>query len=316
LKGSPDTWRTQLEEYNRKEPVFALLGGMTDGVWQPIHQFCEENQIPSIFPITDFPVISQTDWYTLYLSKGYYHEGEGAARFLNDRGELKGKPIIQIVRDTREGQALSKGFQEAWRDLEQKAPVTVILKAGETLTAEFLQQKLAQEKPAAIILWDGPESLKTLEMLAAGKDSPTMVLVSSSYLGRSMYSLNEKVRDFTYMTYPYGITQSPEEKSQYLMVPLKKFNEEANAVATNRISQQSYILTLILDMTLIEMRGNYYRDNLLDVIGTFMDLDVPLYDRLSFGPGQRYASKGCFIVQLAKNGHLKKNGWMSGWATQ
>ena len=307
LKGSPDTWRNQLEEYYRKEPVFAILGGMTDGVWQPIHQFCEENQIPSI---------SQTDWYTLYLSKGYYQEGDAAARFLNDKDELKGKTIVQIVRDTREGRALSRGFLETWHDFEQKAPVTVILKAGETLTAELLQQKLAQEKPAAIILWDGPESLKTLEMLAVGKNSPAMVLVSSSFLGKSMYSLNEKVRDFTYMTYPYGITQSPEEKSQYLMVPLKKFNEEANAVATNRISQQSYILTVILNMALIEMRGNYYRDNLLDVISTFMDLDVPLYDRLSFGPGQRYASKGCFIVQLSKNRILKKNGWMSGWATQ
>ncbi|QEM68278.1 hypothetical protein FO488_08945 [Geobacter sp. FeAm09] len=27
LKGPPDTWRKQLEEYNRNEPVFALLGG-------------------------------------------------------------------------------------------------------------------------------------------------------------------------------------------------------------------------------------------------------------------------------------------------
>jgi hypothetical protein len=316
LKGSPESWRAQLEEYYRKEPVFALLGGITKGEWEPIHQFCEENHIPGIFPITDFPVISHTDWYTLYLSKGYYQEGEGAARFLNEKNELNGKPIVQIVRDTREGRALSRGFLETWRDSEQKMPVTVILKAGETLTAEFLQQKVIQEKPAAIILWDGPESLKTLEMLSAMKNRPATVLVSSSFLGKSMFSLNQKVRDFTYMTYPYGMSQSPEEKSQYLMVPLKKFNPEANAVATIRISQQTYILTLVMDMALVEMRGNYYRDNLLDVIGTIMDLDVPLYDRLSFGPGQRYGSKGCHIVQLLQNGRIVKSGWMSGWSTQ
>jgi hypothetical protein len=316
LKGSPETWRAQLEEYYRKEPVFALLGGITNGEWEPIHQFCEENHIPGIFPITDFPVISPTDWYTLYLSKGYYQEGEGAARFLNEKTELNGKPIVQIVRDTQEGRELSRGFRETWRDSEQKMPVTVILKAGETLTAEFLQQKVTQEKPAAIILWDGQESLKTLEMLSAMKNRPAMVLVSSSFLGKSAFSLNEKVRGFTYMTYPYGMSQSPEEKSQYRMMSLKKFDPEANAVATTRISQQTYILTLVMDMTLVEMRGNYYRDNLLDVIGTFMDLDVPLYDRLSFGPGQRYGSKGCHIVQLLKNGRIEKSGWMSGWSTQ
>ncbi len=252
LKGPPETWRHQLEEYNRKAPVFAILGGITNGEWQPIHQFCEENHIPSIFPITDFPVISQTDWYTLYLSKGFYQEGEGAARFLNDNDQLKGRPIVQIVRDTREGRSLSMGFQETWRDFGQKPPETVILKAGETVTAELLQQKLDQEKPAAIILWDGPESLRSLEMLAAEKNRPAMVFVSSTFLGRSMFSSSEQVRDFAYLTYPYGITPAPGEKSLSTMVKQLKFDAEANAAATNRISQKSYGLTLILGMALTE----------------------------------------------------------------
>ena len=58
LKGPPETWRSQLEEYNRKEPVFALIGGITKGEWKPIHQFSEDNHIPCLFPNTDFPVIS------------------------------------------------------------------------------------------------------------------------------------------------------------------------------------------------------------------------------------------------------------------
>ena len=125
-----------------------------------------------------------------------------------------------------------------------------------------------------------------------------------------MFSLNEKVWDFTYLTYPYGITPSPEEKSASSMGGLKEFNAEANAVATNRISQQSYIVFVIMSMALTEMRGNYYRDNLLDVIGTIMDQNAPLYGSLSFGTGQRYASRGCYIVQLAKSGLVKRSGWL------
>jgi hypothetical protein len=105
------------------------------------------------------------------------------------------------------------------------------------------------------------------------------------------------------------MTQLPQEKSPTSM-GIKKFNAEANSVTRNRISQQSYILTLILDMALLDIRGNYYRDNLLDVTGMIMDQDVPLYERLSFGPGQRYASKGCYIVQLAKTGLVKKSSWV------
>ena len=202
--------------------------------------------------------------------------------------------------------------------------VTVLLLAvaaiGIAWTAQqrvtSLQQELVREKPAAIILWDGPESLKTLEMLAAGKNRPATVLISSRFLGKSMLSLNDQVRDFTYLTYPFGISQSPQERSASPSMGVKNFNVEGNTVATIRISQQSFILNLVLDMALLEMKGNYYRDYLLDVIGTIMDLDVPLYDRLNFGPGQRYASKGCHTIQLAKTGLIKKSGWMSGWATQ
>lgn len=319
LKGPPETWRNQLEKYYLKEPVFAILGGMTSGEWQPVHRFCEENQIPCIFPITDFPVISQTDWYTLYFSKGYYQEGEGAANFLNDQDELKSKPILQIVRDTREGRALSSGFLESWRDYGQQAPVTVMLKAGETLSAELLRQQLAQEKPAAIILWDGTESFKTLELLASENNRPAMVLVSSGFLGKSMFSLDEKSRDFTYITYPYRIPLSREEKSllpkdrgqSSMKRPDFTNKVEENSVATNRIWQQSYILTMTLHMALDDLRGNYYRDNLLDVIGTNMDQEIRLYERFSFGPGQRYASRGCFIVQLTKDGLVKKSEWLT-----
>ncbi len=66
-------------------------------------------------------------------------------------------------------------------------------------------------------------------------------------------------------------------------------------------------------MAIERMKGNYYRDNFLDVIDCIMDLDVPLYERVSFGPGQRYASKGCYIVQLSKGEKpvlIKKSNWV------
>ncbi|HEY4743874.1 MAG TPA: hypothetical protein VIH45_04395, partial [Desulfuromonadaceae bacterium] len=128
LKGPADTWRGQLEEYYRKEPVFALLGGITNGDWRPIHQFSEDHRIPCLFPITDFPVVSATDWYTVYFSKGYYQEGEAVARYLNSRDEAAKRPVVQVVRASREGQALAAGFLETWRDLGHPAPLTVTLK--------------------------------------------------------------------------------------------------------------------------------------------------------------------------------------------
>ena len=312
LKGPPATWRAQLEEYYRKDPVFAILGGITTGEWQPVQQFCEDNGIPDLFPITDFPTVSQPNWYTLYFSKGYYQEGEGAARFLNS-SEMKDKPILQIVRDTREGRELSRGFRETRKESGSPEPVTIMLKEGETLSAEALQQKTERVKPAAIVLWDGPEALKTLEMMAAGKNRPSMVLVSSGYLGESMFSLNLQARDFTFLTYPYGLPGMPGERLKPVTEALKVYYPATNAIPTIRVIQQSYIITVILDMALMQMKGNYYRDNMLDQISMIQDMDLPLYERLSFGPGQRYASKGCYIAQLSKtpkNDLIKKSAWV------
>ncbi len=311
LKGPPETWRGQIEEYYRKGPVFALLGGIAKGEWKPIHKFCEDNHIPCLFPITDFPVISETDWYTLYFSKGYYQEGEGAARYLNGMdASLRGRAIVQIVSASREGLALSAGFRETWRDVGNGAPVEVMLKAGETLTWEFLQGVLAREKPAAVILWVDSGVLPALESLAADRNRPEVVFVSSSYLGKSIWTLKEQVRDFTYITYPFRL---PQDEAKYLrdIEPLVK---GARGAGDAQITlKRTYSLIQVLTQALMDMRGNYHRDNFFDVISMMADQQVPLYERLSFGPGQRYASKGCYIVQLTKGASselIKKSDWV------
>jgi hypothetical protein len=308
LKGPPETWRSQLDEYYRKEPVFALIGGITKGGWKPIHQFSEDNHIPCLFPNTDFPVISRTDWYTLYLSKGYYQEGEAAARFLNNSGELlKGRPIVQLVRDSREGRALQAGFQETWQDLGHGAPLTITLKTGEELTRRAVQKLLAKEKPGAVVLWDGSAALLELETLATVKNRPEMVFVSSSCLGKGLWAVKEQVRDFTYITYPFRLPRSPQDKIN-LADPLLYLKTDAT-----KESNQTYAITQIFNMVIMEMRRNYYRDNFLDIIGMIGDMEAPLYEHLSFGPGQRYASKGCYIVQLSrgeKPALVKKSDWV------
>jgi len=313
LKGAPETWPAQLEEYYRKEPVFALLGGITSGDWKPVHDFCESNRIPCLFPQTDFPVVSNANSYTFYLSKGFYQEGEAAARFINRSGDdsTEYPPVVQIVRNSREGRALSAGFEEEWRALGQRPPSTLRLQPGESISPEALAKLLAKDQPVTLLVWDGPEALPLLTSIANMKGKPETLFISSSYLGKKIAALPEQIRDITCITHPYRLPRDEQQLEEfYLGTTIKgRINEDE----TNRILKRSYPLSRVLIDALAEMKENFYRDHFLDVISNHRDLDVPLYERLSFGPGQRYASKGCYIVQLSKGSKpelIRKSDWV------
>ncbi|MBI5633898.1 MAG: amino acid ABC transporter substrate-binding protein [Nitrospirae bacterium] len=313
LKGPSTTWKQQLENYYKTEPVFALLGGITNGDWEPVHRFCEEKGIPDLFPIVDYPVISQKDWYTLYPSRGVRQEGEAAARYLHSMYDLfKGRSIVQIIRADRRAEALARGFRETWAETGHPPAEDIILAKGEKLTAEKLQQIVAKEKPAALLVWDDASLLPAVSSLVGKPDKPGLVIASGTYLGKSLWAVPEEVREFLYMTYPYRL---PQDDARYDKAAKRVLAGKPINLFDPVIIRQSYLTNEILGKALLEMRGEYYRDFLLDTIGMMADQYFPLYERVSFGPGQRYASKGCFMVQLGK-GKSPKLVRRSEWVTQ
>jgi len=311
LKGNPATWRSQLEEYYRREPVFALIAGISPDEWRPVHEFCETNKIPCILPSTDFPVVSEVDRYTLYFSKGYFQEGEAAARFLPSQDRpLQGSKIVQLVSNSPRGKALAEGFSRTLESQGLPAPVTIQQTDAEPFTAETLQRLVERERPDLLALWTGGETLQQLAALTAKGKAPPLLMVSASYLGKELWNIPERLRDSTYITYPYRLPQDDARYARFVM-PADKDRKVPGEVRIikSRVSSALKVMT----QALREMKGNFYRDYLFDVIGMKTDMEFPLYERLSFGPDQRYASKGCYIVQLAKGaqaGLVKKSDWV------
>ena len=337
LHGPESTWRAQLDEYYRKEPVFALLGGISATVWQPVHQFSEQNRIPCLLPITDLPVISDTDWYTLYFNRGTYQEGETAARYLAQNPDVAvDSSLLQIVEDTARARAAAAGFLESWKDLGRTSPQTVYLSAGEQISGELLNKLTGQLRPAALVLWTAAGTRAALESLAARQERSKLVFVSATLLQKDLWALPESVRGFTYISYPYRLDQG---KDLYTVNSRSWLQKRNVPMGDGRISTRLFSLTNVLlepflvvkrDFnpnglgdglvimenqfeTLMHVKRNYYRDYLFDVIGMFADKLSIDYERLSFGPGQRYASKGCYIVQLSpgeKLGLVKRSNWV------
>jgi hypothetical protein len=308
LKGEPSTWSAQLDAYYKKEPVFAILGGISNRPWQPIHDFCEINQIPCLFPITDLPAVSETGWYTYYASKGFYQEGETAGRFLsNSIRDGVGCRVLQIVNSTPQGDALSSGFAAVWSEAGHGQLQTIQL--DKKLDAAALQKLLLQYTPDSVLIWTGDEIVTALAGLPPQLKLPQM-FVSSRYVGKSIASISEPLRDRLFITYPYRLPEDEKTFKGYkeflTLGKLKQPDEK-------RIATRSFSMIHIFLQGLKELRQDFYRDTLLDVLAMRPDQYLPDFERYSFGPGQRYASKGCYIVQLDKGTNpklIKKSEWV------
>ena len=309
VHGPRTGWRNQLEEHYRREPVFALLGGVSGGDWRPVHDFCEANRIPALFPLTPFPVISETDWYTLYVSKGYQQEGEAAARYIAGAGPAGDAPV-QVLRDTPAARALAEGFDRVWRERGHEPPPRLVLGADEELTGARLKEVLERGRVSALLLWASANALPALGELAAAAPRPAVVVLSASDLGAALWSLPEGARPFTFVAYPWRL---PQDELRAATSP-RPLAAPAATDPQQRAAGLALTISEILSQAFMEWRGAYVRDRLLEVIGMMADRTPPYFERLSFGPDQRYASKGCYIVQLSGGPRpelVRKSDWVT-----
>ena len=125
LKGPSDTWAAQLEAYYKAQPVFALVSGLGNASWRPIHDFSERFEVPCIFPQVDVPVLAERDFYTVYLSRGITLEAQALAQYLRDAGERG--PVTQVFRRSDASAAGADAFREAWKAAAGAAPTDLVL---------------------------------------------------------------------------------------------------------------------------------------------------------------------------------------------
>ncbi len=314
LKGPRETWRAQLEDRYRANPVFALLGGVSGGSWEPIHRFCEDLRVPCLFPLTPLPVVSDTDWYTLYFSKGFQQEGEAAARYLRGPARLgKEAAVVQLHRATPEGRALARGFQDRWTGYGNPTPAAVELPEGEPLD-EQVWGEVCGKDPAAVLLWLGEKDLEGLDALQKrGLCRPPLSFASSTLLAGSLGSVPDGLRESLHLTWPRALPAEAQQKKVFVenwlrvrQIPVTDFEAQSKA----------YFLGWMLGAGLMDIREEFYRDYFLDMIDMMIDQSyaIAVYPRLSFGPGQRYASTGCYVVQLGPGPEPEvtaRSGWVS-----
>lgn len=292
LQGTPETWESQLREHLRAEPVFAVLSGAGGRHWEPVHRFCQSARLPCLFPNVDVPVDSERDFYSVYLSDGVLLEADVIARRLASAG--RGGRLVQVYRIGERGDS---GEAAALR-LAGRAPTDLprINLPVKTADAAALRRALGEVHAGdTLVLWLRGADLALLPPPPVGAAS---VFASGTMGGLEHAPLPAAWRTATRLVYPADL---PAARAVRMNYPLRWFQIRHVPVVAEKAQADTYLACGIVAEAVSEMQDSFMRDFLLERIESMISRRQlsGYYPRLGLGPGQRFASKGAYLVRFA-----------------
>jgi hypothetical protein len=291
LEGSAATWEAQLEQRLRREPVFAVISGLSGTTWEPVHRFCEREAIPCLLPNVDLPVVAKDDFYPVYFSQGLLLEARLVASRLRPQLASDGAHgrIVQVFRVNETGAAAAAALREALPDA-----AFVDRKLQPEDGPRELARALKDVRPEdALVLWLHAADLARLPAPGSG----TAAYVSGLMGGLERAPLSAAWRARALITYPYAL---PDERGLRLDYPLGWFHFNQIPVVAERVQVNTYVACQVLAEAIASMLDEFERDYLVERVEAMLDsrLINGYYTRLGLASGQHFASKGGYLVRF------------------
>jgi hypothetical protein len=306
LTGPALTWRAQLDKHLAEDPVYAVLSGLGGADWAPVHEFCEQNKVPCLFPNVEVPVDSERGFYSLYFSRGVLLEAQLIRNeILNSRGRGPAHVVRQIYRAGDSGEAAAQALTAELMDQD----VTVrnhALAAG--AQGRGLSEALRGVGTGEIlVLW-----LRSADIAALGSAPPAAAAVYMSGLmgGLENSPLPSSWREGTFLAYPFDI---PDKRGVRLDYPLGWFSFRHIPVVAQQAQADTYLAcTLLAEVLNHHMADNFARPYLIEQLQSGLEhrIMTGYYPRLTLGSHQRFASKGGYIARFSDphGPHLRADG--------
>jgi hypothetical protein len=294
LTGPAGTWEAQLRRHQAAEPVFAVISGLGGRDWAPVHRFCEAASLPCLFPNVELPVVAENDFHSLYFSKGVLLEAGLIARELEPHaGAPRPHRLMQIYREGDVGAAAAHALDATTKSLGLE-PVHRVLKRGATERAELAAALEGLGPSDALVLW-----LRPRDLAALGAHAPpsAQVWMSGRMGGLENAPIPAAWRAVTRMAYPFDL---PERRRVRVDYPLGWFTIRHVPIVDLQVQADTYLACGLLSETLNEIFGIFVRDYLIERIEGMLEHRVitGYYPRLTLAPGQRFASKGGYLVRF------------------
>lgn len=306
LSGPPGGWRTQLEARMRRQPAFALVSGI-GREWAPVHEFCEAEGVPCLFPNTDLP--GPAPRASVYLWPGMALEGAVLARHLLEQDRLP-KRVIQVFDPSDAGRAGAAALRAALAD----QTVTVLDRTFHGPLDEAAWRGLLPPAEAGdvLMLWLGAADLARLPGRRAWP-SAAPVLVSGALAGLERApdarGIPPPWRAGLRVIYPFD---APEARLSRMVFNLGSWMSAQGlslARDTERTQGNTHAACEITARALYTLGERHSRDYLLELVeDSYAGATASAFPRFTLGPGQRYGSKGAYLMHIEQDGSLAVDG--------
>ncbi|MGB8599936.1 MAG: hypothetical protein WCE88_10655, partial [Burkholderiales bacterium] len=241
----------------------------------------------------------RADVYPIYFSRGIALEADALAKFLTD-GSAK-KTIAKIVQVFRKDSVGSMASQALLKALAGKNGIQlqdIILDAEEgAAIAAAVKQGISSDKSVMLVNWlQGTDLQASLQSEAAGKQVEGIYL-SASLVDNHWDWVPDTLRSKVFLLYPFDLPAARESRMARFGVWLKS---KHLPLTDEAIQANSYFAASITGDAFGQLTENFYRDYLIERIEhmTGLALTPTVFPRLSLGPGQRFASKGAYVMRL------------------
>ena len=146
-----------------------------------------------------------------------------------------------------------------------------------------------------------------LENFKSTSDFPHAVYLSGHLLKGQLPKSLSSAKHEVFLVSPWGEPAMIEQRFAQVQAWM---SDKGVAVSDELIQSNTLWLMLLVDDAVEQITHHFSPAYLIERIEDMMGnlSNSSLYPRISLGPGQRFAAKGCYILQLSTDGQLKPVG--------
>ena len=313
LEGPPSGWPAQLEALYAERPPFAVISGAVGDDSSAVHDFCERREIPCVLPVTNLPVETDDDHFTIYFSAGVRLDARVTARSISEGyDDSEGRVLVAYV-DNEPGRAALAAFAAAWPAERRENLVTRAIAPDTTPTYLDWKDIIHRERPDVLVAWLLPAQLQTLTSIASSSDTlPRRIYTAASFTDwRSIQALPLFEQRVLHV-YPYnlpapGLAAFPREEAWLASQKLANLDRIPAAEALFACHATGEAMAGMTD--------NYSREYLIETLEHMLDGTgmTSIFPVTTLGAGQRFLVKGANVVRLAPEGsdmRYQAAGWI------